>query len=284
MKKYILSLVCLLIAAFPAFIFAEENPIPAGLRKDLNQIKRDALGQTREERQDARQDVKAIRREAQSNIKDTRQEGIKNIKATRATTTEAIKKMRQEMMSVIKTATTTKDRRAVRVELRQDFKADRLEMMEKMKTAVAEQRSALKEQLKVIKDQRKQQVVERLDERVNKINEIRTDRFLNLLSKFEDFLDRISARADALEKEGKDISGVRSAVTAAENAISESRAAIEAQAGKIYKIIITTEGNLGSDVSAAVKARQNDLKTIGETVKEAHDAVKKALAALKLIG
>ncbi|MEK9183705.1 MAG: hypothetical protein AAB890_01375, partial [Patescibacteria group bacterium] len=123
----------------------------------------------------------------------------------------------------------------------------------------------------------------RIDNRINSINEIRTDRFLKLLEKFEDFLDRISARADVLETEGKNVSSIRSAITSAESAIAASRSATEEQAKKIYEIVITTEGNLGNDVNASVRARQNDLKTVEETVKKAHEVVKKALSALKLI-
>lgn len=290
MKKYILSLVCLSVLVFPVLSFAQSHPIinddsaPSGLRKDLNQIRKDARGQVREERKDAREDVKDIRRAAESNIKDTRRESVKNIKAIRATTTEAIKKNRQEMMNIIKMATTTEDRRKSRIELKKDFQADRAQKIEEMKISIKEEKNALKEKLKVIKDQRKQQVVERIDERINSINEVRTNRFLKLLEKFEDFLDRISARADLLEKEGKNVSSVRTAVSDAESAITASRSAIEEQAKKIYKIVITTEGNLGNDVSASVKARQNDLKTVGETVRKAHEAIRKALSALKLIG
>ena len=287
MIKKFLFLICLLFAAFPVLIFAEEDPvqnqIPGGLRKDINKINRDASVEVRDTRKDAREDVKGIRREAQSNIKDVLQQGIKSIKAIRATTTQAIKANLQEMMNKIKTATTTEGRRELRIELRGDFKEDRMQKREEMKTAIAEEGEALKEKLKVIKDQRKKEVVERIADRVNSINEIRTDRFLKLLEKFEDFLDRISAQADALEKEGKDITGVRTAVAEAESAINASRAAVEAQAEKIYEIIITTEGNLGNSVSAAIRARQDDLKTVEETVKKAHETVRKALITLKSI-
>ena len=55
MKKYILSLVCLSVIAFPALISAEEdsvqNQVPGGLRKDVREIKRNARSDVKEERQ-----------------------------------------------------------------------------------------------------------------------------------------------------------------------------------------------------------------------------------------
>lgn len=291
MTKSFLLMVCLLTVALPSAVFAEEgfvvgsedrNVVP-GVRRDVHDIRKDIREDIKDERWDSRGDVRDIRKEAQKDLRDARRESEKDIRSTRATTTEAIKKNRQEMTIKIRMATTTEDRRELRIELRKDFQEDRTQKREELKIVIREKKNILKEKLKLIKDERKTKVVERIDDRIDSVNELRTNSLIKILQKFEDFLDRISAQADNLEKEGKNVASVRTAVTSAESAIAASRAAVEAQAGKVYTITITTEGDLRNNVGAVVVAMQSDLKNVRETVKLAHEAVRKALSALKLI-
>lgn len=179
----------------------------------------------------------------------------------------AVRDIRQETRQAIEQA---------RTEFKNVVEQKRAELQSKIKA----KRDELKLKLQKIKDERKRQVVEKIDAQLDALNTKWMDHFGKVLEQIETALNRVAARADEAEKNGKDVAAVRAAITSARNAIASSRFAAQAQTGKTYTIAISQEGTLKRDVGAARQALHTDLESVRETVKAARDAAHQAAVAL----
>lgn len=150
-----------------------------------------------------------------------------------------------------------------------------------LETKQEERKAELKARLQAVKDEKKKAAVERLDKKIGEINAKLTNHWLNVLTRFEDLLGKVSSRADKAEAAGRDVSNVRVLVEKAHSAIGEAREALTAQLSKTYPFEITDEAALGAAVSAARTALNNDLKAVRESVQAAHKAVVEVIKALK---
>ena len=143
-----------------------------------------------------------------------------------------------------------------------------------------EKRETLKIDLKKIKDKKKVQVVENTDKKLEKINDDRTDHLLDVIGNLENSLAKINVRISAAEVKGVDVSSAKKAAIDAAQAIVAARTAVEEQAAKVYKMTITDENKLKSDVGNTIKKLQDDLKQVRVIVQSAHDAVRKTAVAI----
>ena len=151
-------------------------------------------------------------------------------------------------------------------------------------TQIEERRAELQTRLQSIRDERKKQAVERIHEAVNALNERMTDHFTNVLDQIDKMLDRVESRTDKAEANGLDVSTVRPEITNAENAIAAARAAVEAQAGKVYEVQITgSETTLRADVGKTRQELHEDLTGVRDLVKAAREAVRNAAVTLAQI-
>ncbi|HAM96091.1 MAG: hypothetical protein UX53_C0004G0030 [Candidatus Azambacteria bacterium GW2011_GWB2_46_37] len=166
---------------------------------------------------------------------------------------------------------------------REEFKATVEQNRSELRTRVQTEREQLKEKLAAIKDERKKQIVERVAQQLNELNERQTNHLVQVLDKLDTALGRVGTRTDKAEANGRDISSVRTAISAANEAITASRAAISVQAGKSYTIAVTDEAGLRKVVGDARQTLHNDLSETRKAVKTAHDAVKKAATTLAQI-
>lgn len=209
---------------------------------------------------------------------------------------EAIKDDLKVKREAIKTNVTEKreavkaDVAAKREEVKASMEAKREEMktnMEakraEMKAGMEERKTALKEQLTKVKDEKKKQTVLDINTRLEELNTKTLDHFSESLDKLGEVSERITSRADKAEGRGLNVATVRTAIADALKAIEASRLAIQAQAGKTYTITVTTESNLRADVEKTRKALHDDLAKVRETVKAAHDAVRRAAVTLAQI-
>ena len=178
------------------------------------------------------------------------------------------------------------DRESVRseiMEMRDDFKtridAERAELQGK----IQDKREALRVQLQKVKDERKREVVERIDVRLDALNDRMLDHFSNVLDRLEDVLERIASRADKAEGRGLDVNTVRTAITDALSSITSARSAVQVQAGNTCIVTVTTENNLRVDVGKARKCLHDNLTVVREAVKAAKEAVRKAATTLAQI-
>ena len=153
-----------------------------------------------------------------------------------------------------------------------------------MKEEIETERESLKIRLEKIKDERKKESVEKIDQRIDALNEKMMRHFSSVLNKLEDMLIKITERADRASVErGLDVSSVRSSIDNAHVVIASARSAIESQLGKTYAVSITTEENLRIDVGKTRQVFGADLAKVRDSVKSAHSAVKDAVVALAQI-
>lgn len=116
----------------------------------------------------------------------------------------------------------------------------------------------------------------------NNLNRKVTDKYLEVLNKLETILNlnEISAKADLLEKSGKNISDIKTALTNERELIQISRLAVKTQALKIYSINVGSDANLKKDFGAVRQTLQTDLEKVRETVRTAHSVLKNVLSLM----
>lgn len=160
--------------------------------------------------------------------------------------------------------------------------------LEEKKEAAEEERNRKREdfqnRLKEISDQRKQAIVERMDAKMNSLNENWTNHAIRVLERLAMILGKIEVRTDRLEENsGADVSSVREAILVARTTIEGAQEAVEEQAGKSYMFEIGEENNLGGSVSSTIAIVRADIKGMMDAVGEAREAVHDALKALVAI-
>ncbi|MEK7635567.1 MAG: hypothetical protein AAB405_00570 [Patescibacteria group bacterium] len=203
-------------------------------------------------------------------IIDTRQNIIQEIKQKKVETVEQIKQKRDEFKNAIEQK---------RMEFKNQIETKGVEL----KNVIEAKRQELKERLKIVKDERKKEAVERIDNRMDALNEGMINHFSEVLERLEKILSNIGSRADKAAVSGIDVSAVRAAITNAQSAISASRQAIATQAGKTYKIAITTETGLRQDVGKARQELHDNLVKVRDAIFASREAVKKAAITLAQI-
>lgn len=210
------------------------------------------------------------RQNVRENVQEQRGDVRKNVQAER----ETLRQNLQEQREVL---------RREMSEERDAFKAEVEQKREALQARIKTERDQLKERLKTVRDERKKAAVERIDAEIARLNERMVKHFTAVLDKLADLLGRVSTRASKAEERGLNVSAVRTAITAAETAIANARAAVSAQAGKTYRVTISTEAALKADVGKTRQALQADLKSVREAIRLAHDAVRKAATTLAQI-
>lgn len=133
-----------------------------------------------------------------------------------------------------------------------------------------------------ITDPKRIEIGLRISENFNSLNQKFTNKYLETLDKIESILNEISAKADAFEKEGKDVSNIRKAITEEKELIEISRLAVKTQAVKIYSVNVGSDASMKKDFGAVRQALQTDLEKVRETVKAAHLSLKNSANLLVL--
>ncbi len=204
---------------------------------------------------DIRKEAKAnaeVRREDQQEEREARREEIKTNSEERRETMKATVEARRE-------------------EIKANLEARREEWKQKMeerKTEWEARREELKTKLAAFKDQKKAEIAARIAENLNALNERITAHFSTVLDKLTDIMVRVSAG---------DVDGDGAAdITAANTAIADAQASVDAQAIKTYSVEVSTEAAVKADVGAARQQLHSDLKAVWEKVKAAREAVRTA--------
>ncbi len=200
--------------------------------------------------------VKTERDQAKEDIKDTRKQNRDELEASR----EEMKKKLQET--------------------RDTFQEKIKENKELLRTKLQEKKDTLKERVKKFKDTRKQEILLRLNDQLDILNDRMVQHFTSVLSKLELITNRISDRASKLSENGADTSSVLDALKTASEAIATARTAVTVQAGKTYTITVSTETKLATDVGKVRQLLREDLKKVKESIDSARTAVRKAAQAL----
>jgi len=167
------------------------------------------------------------------------------------------------------------------VELRNRIKNKR----EELKSKIEQLRERLKNQLREkIKNEAKEKIVDRVYQRINELNERMTNHYLNVLEKLEKILERIESRTAKAKLNNLDVSKVEEAINEAKVAILKAKEAVKNQAEKIYQPPeITNDETLKTKIGNLRQQLHNDLKSVESLVKQAREAVRKALVLLAQI-
>ena len=176
---------------------------------------------------------------------------------------------------------TTKPRTATRIPTKTttpgQAKSNIMELRKEAKEKFQAQREAFQEKLKEIKEIRKQNIIERVDEKINSLNERHMTRLDNHLTRMTTVLERIEDKAGEATE---DTTALDTAIVKAKDAITEAQAAVEAQAGKEYIIEFDDETEVGTAVRSLFATFKSDVKKVHELVKDAHTSVVDAAKAL----
>lgn len=177
-----------------------------------------------------------------------------------------------------------------KMDFRQEMETKRMEFQKQLETRKAEfekeiekHKSELKERLKNIKDTVKKDIVERVDARLIELNKNRVEFFTKAVDQIEKVLAGLIERTDKAAAAGTDVTTVRAAITKAQAAIAAARTAIVAQSGKTYKITVSTDGKLRTDVKVVRDMVEKDLLAVREKVRSAREAVRDAVKALAAV-
>ena len=290
MKKIIVFLVVFFVFTAPVFMLGSSNVFAqtpfSNLREKAVEIKDKVIPQATvqfKERLNAfKESVNEARQEFRQEIEKKRTEILEERQTLRNEWRERVGEIknlsageRDEALKII-----IEERKNEFRERAEEWKRSFEEKRAEWKANIETKRAELKEELQKIKDERKKQVVEKIDEQIAALNERMLNHFSKVLDQMETVLTNISTRADRAEARGVDTTGTRGAIEDTYAAIEVSRAAIEAQFDKVYTIEIGSEETLKVDVGEVRRMLHDDLESIRNTVKEAHDAIRSAAVML----
>lgn len=272
MKKIISTIISLSLLSGASLVFAHDG-------EELAQVKKYNASKSNTAATEAREAIKEAAIEKREAIKTAVGEQREALKDAAVKGKEAVRNLITEKREAVKTAQT---------EFKANLQKEREAFKQKVETAKEEakqkrevQKAELKTKLEKIKDEKKKAAVGRLDNRFTEINAKQTNHLLKTLTRLEELLGKVSARADKAATNGKDVSSVRMRIEQAKTVIASARTALESQLKKTYLIQVTDETQLKSAVATAREALNKDLKAAREAVQTAHKAVVDATRNLK---
>lgn len=251
------------------------------------------------ERQRIQQENEALRDQLRAANRTSREDLGNSIKEIRT-------ERKDEMRAVRATSTTSTMTRAEYYrEVEDNFRQKRIQIMETFENAVKARvasttevikanREKLREEVKNMRDEKKKEVVVRVNDSLNNLNQVQTNRFGEYLNKLDEILTRIGTRTLKAEQAGKNVDAVKTASADATNAIAAARLAVATQAGKVYTFSVplaVSSSTASSTATSSVmylkdnvfQARQklhDDLVALRDKVFAARDAVHKAAVEL----
>src|SRR5688572_24474729 len=119
--------------------------------------------------------------------------------------------------------------------------------------------------IRQIKDQRKQDSAKKIADQFDKINQVWTDHFTNVLDRLEDVVKRIETKAQFLESRGEDTALVKAELSSAKEKISAARQAIMDQAKKTYVVdagAVTGDGSTTAGQNSLISQLRVQFKTV----------------------
>lgn len=144
----------------------------------------------------------------------------------------------------------------------------------------ADAREKLSKDLATMSDEAKKAIVERLNTKLQTMNETKTTRWANALDTLSEILTRIEANINTLKDSGVDTTSADALVLSAQEAIENASDLVTTQAENSYIIEITDETTLRESIQPVVQKFKEDLRTTLTAVKTARDAVRLAARGL----
>ena len=129
--------------------------------------------------------------------------------------------------------------------------------------------ASLAAKLAQFKDRIKANRVSKVNDQIQQVNKVITDRMLKQLSQFEKMLVRLEENSDGSVEQ-------LNAIELAQQSIDSTEALVMIQSQKSYQISISSEADVKDDAKAARDSLHNDLKALQEQMKLTKDAVQNA--------
>jgi hypothetical protein len=142
-------------------------------------------------------------------------------------------------------------------------------------------RNAFLQKLETLSDDRKASIAAKIDTKLSTINERRTDKMSQALSKLTEILNRLIDRTNTAKTAGQNTSAVETAINKAKASITAAEAAVAAQKAKTYTASFTNEDALGSSFGTVFTQLQTDLQTTYNAIKTAKTDVKQVASELR---
>ncbi len=191
-------------------------------------------------------------------------------------------------------ASVTDDNKAILQTMRQEFAMEIKEKRAQFASAISatkeeaavireRKREELQTKLQNIKDEKKQQIITRIDENMNSLNERITSNFATAIEKMEVILANIATRADKVSITGANTSEIRAKIQTVTDLISSAREALRIQTGKTYGITIESEDTAKSNIQVVKNQLVDDLQKIRESIQTIKQAIKEIADELATI-
>lgn len=157
------------------------------------------------------------------------------------------------------------------------------QILETSKTRLAARKEDFLEKVETLKDERKKITLQRLVGKFDSINTKWVNAWKKKLEKLSEILIKLDKIENELETSGVDTSSYMDKRNLAGSKIDEAYKLLEEQAANSYVFDITSESRVGSEVDNVTGQFKEDVKNTHDSVKVARDAVREALAVIKVL-
>lgn len=276
MKKTLLTLGMALWVVTPVYAqqpAPTDRPVPVRgeiqeLRKEREQefetLRTNTRGEVEDLRNQIREEAEKIREEAQQRLENLTPEEAQTL---RQEIQQRMENLREDVQNRIE-------------EVRKNFQDTLEAKREEIRKEIETKREALRERIQDFRDERKKEVASRVEDNLPKVNEVATNQMTKALDQMSEVLGRIMTRAESAANRGLDVSSVETEMNNASVAIATARAAVLAQASKVYTVTVSNEDNLKSDLGTVRQTLHDDIQATRQIVRNAHDALRKAATTL----
>ena len=296
MKKLTIYAISFLTAfqMAPVFVLAQEAVAPT---KETSATK-SVAEEVKEKRDAIRQEIKSGRDAIKKEVIEKRDTVKQEIQQKREAVKGGIKEVKDAVRNELQmkrenAAGATKEvREAVQGEIKERREALNAELKvrrEALETEFKAKREALKEDVKQKREEFKEKATERKDELKKKLGEKRAaeiEKYFNaMVRKFEAALDqlqklgdRISARLDTAEANGKEVTALRESLVKARTAINDAEQAFESAKAEYAKAAAST------DVKGAFANVREVVQGVATKIRSAHAALVDVVNSIKGLG
>jgi hypothetical protein len=214
--------------------------------------------------------IKESRDRNKEEIQKVREDFRENLKEKRASTTLIIKEKRENIVKAVQ-------------EKREIFRDEIMSLRKESKIQIDEKKAEFKDRLKTIKDENKKLKIENISNNISDLSIKFTANSTKIVDKLETVLLTIESRTDKASLSGLGVDNVRSLIVSADTAIADARVALTNQIGKVYTVAAVDEATIKSSLQSNRDLLKKDIKIVNDKIKAAHEAIKKANNALRVI-
>lgn len=141
----------------------------------------------------------------------------------------------------------------------------------------------LQQRLKTFRNRVKAERVNRINSILITVNTNKTAALLSQLAVMQSIIERLQTKIIDIQKNGKDISTLQSALETAKNDISYAKTAVQLQKEKDYTLSISSEATAKNDIQTIRNGLQSDLEAMQKVVQNAKQALIHAITETKLL-